>query len=112
MAHKELDWRPVRQFLKSRNIKEINFKNMLEIDSGRITKMEVNNDNEIIVTITRTKVVKTDELAEKRCLDLYVVLNNLVKNPSIDGATFKQFIASMKRTNKVQNILDAWCKKK
>lgn len=109
---KDLDWGPVRKFLKARNIKEINFKNMIEIDKGKVTKVIVNKDNEFEVTVTRTSTYKVEELKEKRCLDLFVVLNNFMKSPSIDSAIFKQYIASLKREDKIQNVLNAWMGKK
>lgn len=111
MGSKNLDWRPVRQFLNSRNIKEIKLKNMLNLGGGAVTKIKF-VDNKFIVTLTKETEMNINDLKEERCLDIFTVLNSFMKNPSVDGAIFRQYISSLKRTENVQKVLNAWVKKK
>lgn len=111
MSVENLDWRPIRQFLNSRHIEEIKFKNMLKIDGGEVTKIKI-KDNEFIVTITKEASFSLGDLKEKRYLDIFTVLSNFMKNPSTDSAIFRQYISSLKRTENVQKVLNAWMQKK
>lgn len=106
-----MDWIPIKKFLSQRNIVSIELKNMYKYNDTEISRADLTDSNEILLTLTKKSLVTLKDLNEKREMDLYVVLSNYMKNPNADSALFKQYIKSIKRTNKVQSILDAWSKK-
>lgn len=109
---KEITWDYIIKFLNSRNIEEINFKNMTVLKNATISNITLDSSN--VPKITLVSIMKYDlnDLDTTRAKDLFSVLKAYVKNPNADSAIFQTYIESVKRTGKAQKVLNAWLGKK